>query len=73
MIDVLTVGENTGNIVPSLKEVARMHRQRLARDSAIFVNVLSYGALLAAFALVALVAIGIISAVFAVSSSLKAG
>ena len=73
VIDVLTVGENTGNIVPSLKEVARMHRQRLARDSAIFVNVLSYGALLAAFALVALVAIGIISAVFAVSSSLKAG
>ena len=73
VIDVISVGESTGNIVPSLKEVARDHRKRISNQVGVFVNVISVGALLVAAAFVALVAFGIISAVFQISASLKAG
>lgn len=73
VIDVISVGESTGNIVPSLKEVARDFRKRISNQVGVFVNVVSIGALLAAAAFVALVAFGIISAVFQISASLKAG
>ena len=73
VIDVISVGESTGNIVPSLKEVARDFRKRIANQAAVFVNVISVGALLVAAGFVALVAFGIISAVFQISASLKAG
>jgi type II secretory pathway component PulF len=73
VIDVISVGESTGNIVPSLKEVARDYRKRIANQAGVFVNVISVGALLVAAGFVALVAFGIISAVFQISASLKAG
>jgi type II secretory pathway component PulF len=73
VIDVISVGESTGDIVPSLKEVSRDYRRRMAKQMGVFVNVISIGALLAAAAFVALVAFGIISAVFQISASLKAG
>lgn len=73
VIDVISVGESTGNIVPSLKEVARDFRKRISNQVGVFVNVVSIGALLAAAGFVALVAFGIISAVFQISASLKAG
>jgi type II secretory pathway component PulF len=73
VIDVISVGESTGNIVPSLKEVARDYRKRISTQVGVFVNVISVGALLVAAGFVALVAFGIISAVFQISASLKAG
>ena len=73
VIDVLAVGESTGNIVPSLHQVARDYRKRISKQVGVFVSVISIGALLAAAAFVALVALGIISAVFQISASLKAG
>ncbi|HLP01609.1 MAG TPA: type II secretion system F family protein [Opitutaceae bacterium] len=73
VIDVISVGESTGDIVPSLKEVSRDYRRRMAKQVGVFVNVVSIGALLTAAAFVALVAFGIISAVFQISASLKAG
>ena len=73
VLDVLAVGESTGNIVPSLHEIARDYRKRISKQVGVFVSVVSIGALLAAAAFVALVAFGIISAVFQISASLKAG
>lgn len=70
VIDVLTVGENTGNIVPSLKEIARTYRQQLTKDVNLFLNAVSIVVLLVAFAFVALIAFGIILAVLQVSASL---
>jgi len=73
VLDVLAVGESTGNIVPSLHEIARDYRKRISKQVGVFVSVVSIGALLSAAAFVALVAFGIISAVFQISASLKAG
>jgi type II secretory pathway component PulF len=71
VIDVLTVGENTGDIVPSLKEIARVYRRQITRDVNIFLNAVSIGVLFIAFAFVALIAFGIILAVLQLSASLR--
>lgn len=73
VLDVISVGETTGNIVPSLKDIARDYRKVISRHVNVFIGVLSYGALLLAAVFVFLLAFGIISAVFQISSSLKAG
>ncbi len=73
VLDVVSVGETTGNIVPSLKDVARDYRKRIAAQLNVLIGVVSYGALLVAAAFVGLLAFGIISAVFQISASLKAG
>jgi general secretion pathway protein F len=66
MIDLISVGENTGNLVPSFYEVTKMFQKRLGQT-----GVISLGALLFAFLFVALIAFGIVSAIFSVSSSLS--
>jgi len=70
--DILIIGDNTGNIVPGLLEVARHYRKRQAQMLGLFINVLSVGVLMLAFAFVALIAFGIILAVFQLSSNLSA-
>lgn len=70
--DILVIGDNTGNIVPGLQEVARYYRKRQAQMLSLFINVLSVGVLMFAFAFVALIAFGIILAVFQLSSNLSA-
>lgn len=70
--DILVIGDNTGNIVPGLHEVARFYRKRQAQMLGLFINVLSVGVLMFAFAFVALIAFGIILAVFQLSSNLSA-
>jgi len=72
IIDIMTVGDNTGNIVPSLREVGRYYSERQTRQINMFVGVISVGVLMLAFAFVAMIAFGIISAVFGLSSSLRA-
>lgn len=71
MIDLISVGENTGNLVPSFYEVTRMFQQRLGQILASITGVISLGALLFAFFFVALIAFGIVSAIFNVSSSMS--
>lgn len=71
MIDLIAVGENTGNLVPSLYEVTRIFQQRLGQILTTLTGVISLGALLFAFLFVALIAFGIVSAIFNVSSSLS--
>lgn len=73
VLDILAVGESTGDIVPSLKDVARDFRRQISRQVSVFIGIVSYGALLVAAAFVGLLAFGIISAVFQISASLRAG
>lgn len=70
--DILLVGENTGNVVPGLQEVARFYERRQTKQINFFIAALSIGVLLVAFAFVALIAFGIILAVFSMSSNLRA-
>lgn len=70
-LDIFTVGENTGNIVPGLKQMARQYGERIDRAIKAFLGVMSVGVLLFVFVFVGLVALGIISAVFQLSSSLS--
>ena len=72
VVDIMTVGDNTGNIVPSLREVARYYTDRQNRQINTFMGVISVGVLMLAFAFVAMIAFGIISSVFQLSASLRA-
>ncbi len=70
-LDIFTVGENTGNIVPGLKQLSRQYGERVDAAIKAFLGVVSIGVLLFVFVFVGLVAMGIISAVFQLSSSLS--
>ena len=70
MIDLISVGENTGNLVPSFYEVSKIFQKKLALGLSALSGVISLGALFFAFLFVAMVVFGIVSAVFSVSSSL---
>lgn len=71
MIDLISVGENTGNLVPGFYEVTKIFQKRLGQILSTLTGVISLGALLFAFLFVALIAFGIVSAIFSVSSSLS--
>ncbi|MDB6167479.1 MAG: type secretion system protein [Verrucomicrobia bacterium] len=73
VLDRLTVGENTGNVVPSLHEIARNYRRVISSQLNMFVKVIATVVLLAVFVVVGFIAFAIVSAVFKVSSSFKMG
>jgi type II secretory pathway component PulF len=73
VLDRLTVGENTGNVVPSLHEIARNYQRIISGQLNMFVNVIATVVLLAVFVVVGFIAFAIVSAVFKVSSSFKLG
>lgn len=70
-LDIFTVGENTGNVVPGLKQLSRQYSDRVDKAIKSFIGVTSIGVLLFVFVFVGLVALGIISAVFQLSGSLS--
>lgn len=70
-LDVLAVGENTGNLAQSMTEITKGFRQELTQRLERLTTLVSTGALVAAFLLVALIAIGIVTSVFQVSQSLS--
>ncbi|EDY82630.1 Bacterial type II secretion system protein F domain [Verrucomicrobiia bacterium DG1235] len=70
-LDIFTVGENTGNVVPGLKQLSRQYSERVDKAIKSFIGVTSIGVLLFVFVFVGLVALGIISAVFQLSGSLS--
>ncbi len=70
-LDIFTVGENTGNIVPGLKQLSRQYSERVDKAIKSFIGVVSIGVLIFVFLFVGLVALGIISAVFQLSGSLS--
>jgi general secretion pathway protein F len=72
-LDVFTVGENTGDVVPGLRQMSRQYTEIIDKFVKTFLGVVSTGVLLCVFALVGMIAFGIISAVFQLSNSLSAG
>jgi type II secretory pathway component PulF len=73
VLDRLAVGENTGNIVPSLRDIAKSYQKNVSNQLNIFTKVLASGVLLVVFVLVGFIAFAIVSAVFKVSASFKLG
>ncbi len=71
-MDILTVGENTGNIVASLNDINKIYRNELTNLLSFLTGVISTGALVCAFLLVVVIALTIVSSIFSVSASLTA-
>jgi type II secretory pathway component PulF len=73
VLDRLAVGENTGNVVPSLRDVARSYQKIVTGQLNLFTKVIASGVLLLVFVLVGFIAFAIVAAVFKVSGSFKLG
>jgi len=73
VIDRLSVGENTGNVVPSLKQIATAYQKLISNQLSMFTKVIASGVLMAVFTFVGFIAFAIVSAVFQVSASFKLG
>lgn len=70
-VDILTVGENTGNLAHSMNEITKGFRNELTDRLTKLTTLVSTGALICAFVLVALIAMGIVTSVFQVSRTLS--
>jgi len=64
MIDRLAIGENTGNIVPSLKDIANNHQKLISNQLDAFTRILATVMLLTVFTFVGFLAFAIVSAIF---------
>ena len=73
VLDRLAVGENTGNVVPSLKQIATAYQKQISNQLNFFTKVIASAVLMAVFIFVGFIAFAIVSAVFQVSSSFKLG
>lgn len=71
VLDRLAVGESTGNIVPSLKDVARTYQKIITNRLNAFTSVIASTVLMIVFVFVGFIAFAIVSAVFQVSASFK--
>lgn len=71
VLDQLSVGENTGNIVPALKKVSVAYQQRISQQLNVFTKILASGVLMSVFVFVGFIAYAIVSAVFQLSASFK--
>ena len=71
LLDRVTVAEQTGNLAPGLRDVARSYRAELDRWLAALTKGFAAALLGGVFALVALIAFAIVSAVFAASGNLR--
>ncbi|MGH7996306.1 MAG: type II secretion system F family protein [Opitutaceae bacterium] len=71
VLDRLSVGENTGNVVPSLREIGKSHRKLLSRRLNLFTSAIATAVLFCVFAFVGFIAFAIVMAVFQVSASFK--
>lgn len=70
-LDILEVGERTGNLGNSMEDSSNSFREQLTKKIKIMTTLVSGGALGFAFSLVALVAISIVSSIFQVSKSIS--
>ena len=71
VLDRLAIGENTGNIVPSLKQIAIAYQKQISNQLNMFTKVIASGVLMAVFIFVGFIAYAIVSAVFSVSASFQ--
>jgi len=70
-MDILTVGENTGNVVTSLNDINRIYRGELTSSLNFLTSATVAVALFGAFALVAIIAVSIVYAVLSVGQSIQ--
>ena len=70
-LDVIEVGEKTGNLGNSMEDTSRAFRDQLTKRIKVMTTLVSGGALGFAFSLVALVAISIVTSIFQVSKSIS--
>lgn len=71
VLDRLSVGENTGNVVPSLKQIAQAYQKLISNQLNMFTRVIASAVLMAVFIFVGFIAYSIVSAVFQVSASFR--
>ena len=71
VLDQLAVGENTGNLVPSLKKIAVAYQKAITQQLNAFTSIIATVVLLGVFSFVGFIAFAIVSAVFQLSSSFK--
>jgi general secretion pathway protein F len=69
VLDRLSVGENTGNVVPSLKDIARNYQKNISSQLSFFTSIVANIVLMTVFVFVGFIAYAIVSAVFQLSSS----
>lgn len=70
-LDKLAVGENTGNVVPSLKKIGTAYQKAISNQLSMFTQVIASGVLLGVFVFVGFIAFAIVQAVFQLSASFK--
>jgi type II secretory pathway component PulF len=73
VLDRLSVGENTGNVVPCLRDIATTYQLKISRQLNMFTKVIASVILGAVFIFVGFIAIAMVMAVLQVSSSFKVG
>ena len=71
VLDRLAVGENTGNVVPSLKQIALTYQKSISNQLNYFTKVIASGVLMMVFIFVGFIAFAIVKAVFEMSSSIN--
>lgn len=71
VLDQLTVGENTGNIVPALKKISVSYQRKISQQLNLFTKIIASGVLMCVFVFVGFIAYAIVSAVFTLSASFK--
>ncbi len=69
VLDRLAVGENTGNVVPSLKDIARTQQKQITAQLDFFTGIMASVFLLGVFVFVGFIAFAIVSAIFSASAS----
>jgi type II secretory pathway component PulF len=69
-LDLLSVGENTGNVAKSFREIYRLHSQQLTEQFHLLTILITTGALGSAFAMVAVLAISIVVTVLHMSQAI---
>jgi type II secretory pathway component PulF len=69
VLDRLSVGENTGNVVPSLKDIARSQQKLITSQLDFFTGIIASVFLLGVFAFVGFIAFAIVNAIFSASAS----
>ena len=73
VLDRLAIGENTGNVVPSLKQIAQAYHKIITGQLNVFTKMVAGVVLGGVFTFVGFIAFAIVSAVFQVSASFKLG
>lgn len=71
VLDQLAVGENTGNVVPSLKKISGAYQKAISNQLSMFTRVIASAVLMSVFVFVGFIAFAIVQAVFQLSASFK--